>query len=69
MMSACEVSSFRPALTANEVLRKQLLRVSLASELVFKGMLLPASAVLPGVASMRGPLSFLSEARYGIVWM
>jgi glutaryl-CoA dehydrogenase len=31
-------------------------------------MRLPESAALPGVASMRGPLSCLSEARYGILW-
>lgn len=57
-----------PGFTANEVLRKQSLRASVTSELVFENMRLPASAALPGVASMRGPLSCLSEARYGIVW-
>jgi glutaryl-CoA dehydrogenase len=57
-----------PGFVANEVLRKQSLRASVTSELVFAGMRLPASAALPGVASMRGPLSCLSEARYGIVW-
>ena len=57
-----------PGFVANEVKRKQSLRASVTSELVFEGMRLPASAVLPGVASMRGPLSCLSEARYGIVW-
>ena len=57
-----------PGFVANEVLRKQSLRASVTSELVFEDMRLPASAALPGVASMRGPLSCLSEARYGIVW-
>jgi glutaryl-CoA dehydrogenase len=57
-----------PGFTANEVLRKQSLRASVTSELVFEDLRLPASAALPGVESMRGPLSCLSEARYGIVW-
>jgi glutaryl-CoA dehydrogenase len=57
-----------PGFTANEIKRKQSLRASVTSELVFEGMRVPASAALPGVESMRGPLSCLSEARYGIVW-
>lgn len=44
------------------------LRASVTSELVLDGCRLPASAELPGVRGMRGPLSCLSEARYGIVW-
>jgi glutaryl-CoA dehydrogenase len=57
-----------PGFVANDIRRKQSLRASVTSELVFESMRLPASAALPGVASMRGPLSCLSEARYGIVW-
>lgn len=57
-----------PGFVANEVKRKQSLRASVTSELVFENMRLPGSAALPGVASMRGPLSCLSEARYGILW-
>jgi glutaryl-CoA dehydrogenase len=48
--------------------RKISLRASVTSELILEGVRLPASAILPGVASMRGPLSCLSEARYGILW-
>ena len=48
--------------------RKISLRASVTSELLFEDCRLPASAILPGVASMRGPLSCLSEARYGILW-
>jgi len=44
------------------------LRASVTSELVLEGCYVPASAMLPGVRGMRGPLSCLSEARYGIVW-
>jgi glutaryl-CoA dehydrogenase len=36
--------------------------------LVLEDVRLPADAVLPGVASMRGPLSCLSEARFGILF-
>ena len=38
------------------------------SHLVLDDVRLPADSVLPGVASMRGPLSCLSEARFGILW-
>jgi len=47
---------------------KMSLRASNTAELVLANVRLPADAVLPGVASMRGPLSCLSEARFGIVW-
>jgi glutaryl-CoA dehydrogenase len=38
------------------------------SELILEDVVLPGSAVLPGVIGLRGPLSCLNEARYGIVW-
>lgn len=57
-----------PGFRAHDVPRKQSLRASVTSELVLEGVRLPGSSALPGVASMRGPLSCLSEARYGIVW-
>ena len=44
------------------------LRASVTSELILEECRLPASAVLPGVKGLKGPLSCLSEARYGIVW-
>jgi len=62
------VPSDTSGFVANEIKRKQSLRASVTSELVFTDMRLPASAALPDVASMRGPLTCLSEARYGIVW-
>jgi len=46
--------------------RKVSLRASVTSELVLDGVRLPADAVLPGVSGMRGPLSCLNEARFGI---
>jgi glutaryl-CoA dehydrogenase len=57
-----------PGFQANDIHRKLSLRASITSELVLTDVRLPASAVLPGVAGMRGPLSCLSEARFGIVF-
>ncbi|MEZ5220301.1 MAG: acyl-CoA dehydrogenase family protein [Ilumatobacteraceae bacterium] len=57
-----------PGFTANNIHKKSSLRASVTSELVFDDVRLPADAVLPGVAGMRGPLSCLNEARYGILW-
>ncbi len=54
--------------TANTVHGKLSLRASITSELVLDGVRLPADAVLPGVQSLRGPLSCLNEARFGIVF-
>ncbi|MEE1740956.1 acyl-CoA dehydrogenase family protein [Streptomyces sp. BE147] len=57
-----------PGFTAPEIRHKWSLRASVTSELVLDGVRLPADAVLPGAAGLRGPLSCLSHARYGIVW-
>jgi glutaryl-CoA dehydrogenase len=53
---------------ANEIHQKMSLRASVTSELVFENVRLPADAVLPGVVGLRGPLSCLNEARFGIVF-
>ncbi|ACY96138.1 acyl-CoA dehydrogenase family protein [Thermomonospora curvata] len=57
-----------PGFTARDIHRKLSLRASVTSELVLEDVRLPADAVLPGVTGLKGPLSCLSEARYGIVW-
>ncbi len=57
-----------PGFTANNIHKKLSLRASVTSELVMTDCRLPADAVLPGVASMRGPLSCLNEARFGILY-
>ncbi len=57
-----------PGFSANEIHAKMSLRASVTSELVLDGVRLPGDAVLPEVASLRGPLSCLNEARYGIVF-
>lgn len=51
-----------------DIERKLSLRASVTSELVFDECRLPASAVLPNVTGLRGPLSCLNEARCGILW-
>jgi len=48
--------------------RKLSLRASVTSELSFESCRIPARYVLPGVSGLRGPLSCLSEARFGIIW-
>ena len=54
--------------TATDVHRKLSLRASVTSELSFESVRVPADAVLRGVRGLRGPLSCLSEARYGVAW-
>jgi glutaryl-CoA dehydrogenase len=57
-----------PGFATRDIERKLSLRASVTSELAFDDCRLPADAVLPGVRGMRGPLSCLTEARFGIVW-
>ncbi|UNZ20139.1 acyl-CoA dehydrogenase family protein [Streptomyces sp. 891-h] len=57
-----------PGFSAPEIKHKLSLRASVTSELVLDEVRLPADAVLPGAEGLRGPLSCLSHARYGIVW-
>lgn len=57
-----------PGFGARDVPRKLSLRASVTSELVFDGVRLPGDAVLPGVVGLKGPLSCLSEARFGIIF-
>ncbi|WP_333755438.1 acyl-CoA dehydrogenase family protein [Streptomyces sp. IBSBF 3352] len=54
--------------SAPEIKHKLSLRASVTSELVLDDVRLPADAVLPDVVGLKGPLSCLSHARYGIVW-
>jgi glutaryl-CoA dehydrogenase len=54
--------------TARNIHKKLSLRASVTSELNLDDVRLPADAVLPGVTGLKGPLSCLSEARFGIVW-
>jgi glutaryl-CoA dehydrogenase len=54
--------------SASDIHRKLSLRASVTSELVLDEVRLPQEAVLPEATGMRGPLSCLTEARFGIVW-
>jgi glutaryl-CoA dehydrogenase len=54
--------------TARNIHKKMSLRASVTSELHLDEVRLPEDAVLPGVCGLKGPLSCLSEARFGIVW-
>ena len=57
-----------PGFETRDIHRKLSLRASVTSELILDECRLPADSVLPGVTGMRGPLSCLNEARFGIVW-
>lgn len=54
--------------TTQDIKGKLSLRASITSELLLDDVRLPASALLPEASSLRGPLSCLDQARYGIVW-
>src|ERR1700759_335809 len=53
---------------AREIQKKLSLRASITSELHLDDVRLPAGAALPGVTGLKGPLSCLTEARFGIAW-
>ena len=57
-----------PGFTAPVIHKKMSLRASITSELVFQDVRVPDANRLPEATSLRGPLSCLNEARYGIVW-
>lgn len=57
-----------PGFSAREMTRKMSLRASVTSEFSLDDVRLPESARLPGARGLAGPLSCLSEARFGIVF-
>ncbi len=57
-----------PGFTTQLIERKFSLRASITSALFFDDVLVPPQNVLPGVTGLRGPLSCLTQARYGIAW-
>ena len=54
--------------TAPEIHGKWSLRASVTGELVFEDVRVPKSQVFPNIKGLKGPLSCLSKARYGIAW-
>ena len=57
-----------PGFSANTIHKKMSLRASITSELVLDNVRLPDDAVLPEVQGLKGPLSCLNEARFGILF-
>ncbi|MGV9713108.1 acyl-CoA dehydrogenase family protein [Gordonia sp. NPDC003424] len=57
-----------PGFSAPEIKKKISLRASVTSELVLEDVRLPESAMLPEAAGLRGPLTALGEARFGIIF-
>lgn len=57
-----------PGFTASEIHGKLSMRASVTASLAFSGCRVPASAMLPGAKGLKGPLSCLSQARFGIGW-
>jgi len=60
------VPTTTPGFKAQEIHKKMSLRASVTSALFFDDVRVPASAMLPGVKGLRGPLGCLDQARYGI---
>jgi glutaryl-CoA dehydrogenase len=57
-----------PGFTTSEHRMKMSLRASVTSQLAFQDCRIPEANVLPGVKGLKGPLSCLTQARYGIAW-
>jgi len=57
-----------PGFTTSDIHQKLSMRVSITSELHFEECRIPAKNILPNVCGLRGPLSCLDEARYGVAW-
>jgi glutaryl-CoA dehydrogenase len=57
-----------PGFSAPEIHHKFSLRASVTAALYFDNVVVPESQMLPGVAGLKGPLSCLTQARYGICW-
>ncbi|MFQ6024700.1 MAG: acyl-CoA dehydrogenase family protein, partial [Acidiferrobacterales bacterium] len=57
-----------PGFEARDIKHKFSLRASVTSELYFDNVRVPAENMLPGAEGLKGPLSCLTQARYGITW-
>jgi len=62
------VETDRDGVSTNEITGKLSLRASITGEVALSDVRVPAEDVLPGVSGMKGPLSCLTQARYGIAW-
>jgi glutaryl-CoA dehydrogenase len=57
-----------PGFTATPIEPKLAMRASIQCDIALADVRVPAEAILPGAAGLRGPFSCLNEARYGIIW-
>jgi alkylation response protein AidB-like acyl-CoA dehydrogenase len=62
------VDTDKAGVTTNEIDDKLSLRASITGEIALDDVHVAADDVLPGVRGMKGPLSCLTQARYGIAW-
>ncbi|ELY46488.1 acyl-CoA dehydrogenase family protein [Natronorubrum bangense] len=62
------VETDRDGVSTNKITEKLSLRASITGEIGLNDVHVPEENVLPGVEGMKGPLSCLSQARYGIAW-
>jgi glutaryl-CoA dehydrogenase len=62
------VETDRDGVTTNEIKEKLSMRASVTGEIGLDDVRVPEDAVLPDVEGMKGPLSCLTQARYGISW-
>jgi len=62
------VETDRDGVTTNEIDEKLSMRASITGEIGLNNVYVPDTAVLPNVEGMKGPLSCLTQARYGIAW-
>jgi len=62
------VETDRDGVSTNEIHEKLSLRASITGEIGLTDVWVPEANVLPGVEGMKGPLSCLTQARYGIAW-
>ncbi len=62
------VETERTGFSAPEIKNKFSLRASVTSDLILQDVEIPKEYILPGVQGLKGPLSSLTQARYGIAW-
>jgi len=62
------VETDRDGVTTNKITEKLSLRASITGEISLQNVHVPKENVLPNVSGMKGPLSCLTQARYGIAW-
>ncbi|WP_276299232.1 acyl-CoA dehydrogenase family protein [Halorussus lipolyticus] len=62
------VETDKDGVTTNKIDEKLSMRASVTGEIGLNDVYVPEDAVLPGVEGMKGPLSCLTQARYGIAW-